>query len=372
MSEHAKRKRAARRFAPVGIVFAVIGVALFVYFVRRAGVAEIMQGMRRLGAGFVLILLVSGIRPIVRSLAWTWCVEAPYTLRLRDAFVAFMTGDAVGNVVPFGVVVGEPAKAILVRERGVPLSAGVPAMAVEYLFYSLSVMALIFAGTVALLLSFPLPKVLRSASVGVLAGAALGAFAAFLVVRLQWKFVSRTLALLHRRGVGRRTLTAARRERVRALEDRVYGFAARNRARLVPLLLLESCFHLAGVVEVYITLYFISDIAPTILMAFVLEAVNRVINVVFKFVPLRVGVDEAGTGMLASALQLGVGIGVTLAIVRKARVVVWTALGILFLVMRGLSVRAVMDEAEQSVAGAAEINQHPAEASELVEEAKTS
>ena len=104
----------------------------------------------------------------------------------------------------------------------------------------------------------------------------------------------------------------------------------------------------AGVAEAYVTLLFISDVAPTILAAFVLESVNRVINVVFKFVPLRVGVDEAGTGKMTQLLQLGATVGVTLAIVRKARMLFWTGLGISLLVARGLSVRDVAEEAART------------------------
>jgi len=35
------------------------------------------------------------------------------------------------------------------------------------------------------------------------------------------------------------------------------------------------------------------DVQPTLLHAFLLEAMGRLITVVFKFVPWRVGVDEA-------------------------------------------------------------------------------
>ncbi|HVF86479.1 MAG TPA: lysylphosphatidylglycerol synthase transmembrane domain-containing protein, partial [Pyrinomonadaceae bacterium] len=243
MTKTSERKEAARRFAPAGVVFAALGIALFVYFVRRAGVAEIADGMRRLGAGFILVLLASGVRPVVRSLAWTLCVEPPHRLRLRDAFVAFMTGDAVGNVVPFGMVIGEPAKAMLVRERGVPLVAGLSALAVEYIFYSLSVAALIFVGALALLFSYPLPKALRWTSIGALAGGAGIVLAALFVIRLQCRFMSRAIEGMHRRGIARRALTEGRRGRVRAIEDSIYGFYARNRSRFLPILLLESCFH---------------------------------------------------------------------------------------------------------------------------------
>ena len=137
---------------------------------------------------------------------------------------------------------------------------------------------------------------------------------------------------------------------MRTIEDRIYGFYARNRSRFLPILLLEGCFHLSGVAEVYVTLYFISDVPPTLLTAFVLESVNRIINIVFKFVPMRMGVDEAGTGMLAKVLKLGTASGVTLAIIRKARVIFWTALGVALLVRRGLSLRAVAENAEEAVA----------------------
>ncbi|HYO62333.1 MAG TPA: lysylphosphatidylglycerol synthase domain-containing protein [Pyrinomonadaceae bacterium] len=341
-----KAKNATRRFAPAGLVFAALGLLLFVYFVRKAGVGEVWEYARRLGWGFLVILGLSGFRFAVRTLAWTLCFEAPHRLRFADAFKAYLIGDAAGNVVPLGIVVSEPAKVAMVRER-VPLVAGFSAIAVENIFYSLSVALFVFAGAAALLASFPLPRTLRWSSYGILAGVAVFLLAAYIVLRMRLKVLSGAVERLHARGLGRRLLES-RRERVLSLEQRVYGFYERRRAQFLPILLLEACFHLAGVAEAYVTLYFITGAPPSLLNAFVLESVNRVINVVFKFVPMRVGVDEAGTGMLAKALALGTGIGVTLAIVRKARMLFWTGVGVALLVARGLSLRSVADEAERA------------------------
>jgi len=96
--------------------------------------------------------------------------------------------------------------------------------------------------------------------------------------------------------------------------------------------LLEACFHLAGVTEVYVTLMFISVAhPPSFLTAFILESVNRVINIAFKFVPLRMGVDEFGTGSVSMILSFTQTTGVTLAIVRKARDIFWSAIGLLLI-----------------------------------------
>jgi hypothetical protein len=328
-----------RKLARFGILFALLGLLLFGYFVRRAGVPEIIDGIKRLGLGFLLILGISSIRQIARSLAWIRCFESPYSLRFRDAFTARVMGDALGNIVPLAsVAVSEPSKAAFVTNR-VPLLASLSALALENIFYSLSVAIFIFSGTVALLLAFPLKPALRYASFGTLAVTILIVPLGYLVIRRQWKFLSGSMSLLHRRGLGR-TWMEKTIPRARTLEDRIYGFYERNSNRLPIILVLEMCFHLAGALEIYATLWFISDIvAPTLLTAFILESVNRVINIVFKFIPFRLGVDEAGTGMLAKALGFTQAIGAALAIVRKARDLFWTAIGVALIVRRGLSLK---------------------------------
>lgn len=324
-------------------LFAVLGLLLFAYLIRNAGVAEVIANIRRLGASFLLILAVSGTRHVVRALAWTRCFDRPHSLRFRDALRAYIAGDALGNLVPLGIMVSEPAKAALVRDR-VPIEAGLLAIAIENSFYSLSVALFIFSGATALLLSFPLPKGLRVISICALIGIVVVLGTALFLVRRQWKLLSRVIDFLSKRGGGWQWLET-KRQPVRLFEQRLYSFYASNRRRFFPILLLESCFHLAGVAEVYLTLLLISDQPPTLLVAFVLESVNRVINIIFKVVPLRVGVDEAGTGMLTKVLHLGIASGVTLAIIRKARVLCWTSIGIALLLHRGLRLRPLWQEA---------------------------
>ncbi|MDQ5837618.1 MAG: hypothetical protein M3379_12645, partial [Acidobacteriota bacterium] len=116
----------------------------------------------------------------------------------------------------------------------------------------------------------------------------------------------------------------------------------------LPIFLCEATFHLLGVAEAYLTIALISPVAPTLLSAFLFESVNRVITVVFKFVPLRAGVDEMGTGQLARLLSFGEAAGVTLAIVRKARTLFWMVVGVALLAARGLSLREVATSAERA------------------------
>lgn len=346
-------ERQSKKFTPIGIIFALAGILLFAYFVNQAGVTDIFSGIKRLGAGFLIVLAISAVRHTVRSLAWTKCFEEPYRLRFRDALRARLMGDALGNILPLvSMFVSEPSKAALIRDR-VPLMAGLSAIAIENIFYSLSVSVFIFSGMTALLLTFHLPKALRFSSIGGLIFIFLLISGAAVVIRKQWKFLSGALEYLYRRGVARRWLETGR-ARVSTFEDRIYGFYQRHRSRFLLILLLEACFHLAGVLEIYVTLSFVSvGLAPTFFTAFILESVNRVINVLFKFVPMRTGVDEAGTGMLSKILGFTTVTGVTLAIIRKGRDLVWTAIGVALLVRRGFSLRGAAREAEAAIASEA-------------------
>jgi len=340
-----------RKYARIGIIFALLGLLLFAYFVKKAGPAEIVAGIRRLGMGFLLILAISSIRQIVRSLAWTRCFEAPFRLRFRDAFAARVMGDALGNIIPLAsVAVSEPSKAVFVKDR-VPLIAGLSALAVENIFYSLSVALFVFSGTATLLMTFPLPKALRYASLGALATSSLIVPLGYFVIRGKWKFLSGSLGFLGARGLARNWMLKMA-PRAQNLEERIYGFYGRNQTSFVAIFALELLFHLAGAAEIYATLRYISPIPPTPLTAFILESVNRIINVAFKFIPLRTGVDEAGTGMLSKVLGFTTAVGVTLAIVRKARDIFWGAVGVALLLSKGFSLGHVGKEVAEGVSEA--------------------
>ncbi|HEY2961596.1 MAG TPA: lysylphosphatidylglycerol synthase transmembrane domain-containing protein [Pyrinomonadaceae bacterium] len=331
------------RFAPLGIIFGLLGLLLFGYFVRRAGLGEIFSNIQRLGGGFLLILAISSIRYVVRALAWSRCVEPPHRLPFRDAVMARLMGDALGNIIPFAsVAVSEPSKAVFVKDR-LPLLVGLSALAIENIFYALSVALFIFAGTATLLLSFSLPKGLRYASIGALVVTLVIIPAGYLLLRSQSKFLSSTLRFFGRHGVAPNLVTKIT-PKVQALEDRIFGFYSRNRQSFLSIFALDMCFHLAGVVEVYATLSFISPITPTLRQSFILESVNRIINVAFKFIPLRAGVDEGGTGQVSKVLGFGIGIGETLAIIRKGRDIFWSAIGLLLIWKKGLSLRNLSDE----------------------------
>ena len=316
------------RATAVGIATAAAGLALLAWVVKRVGTAQIVADVRQVGWGIAAIIAIGGLRFLLRAAAWKICVEAPHTLRLRDAFGAVLCGDALGNVTPLGPLVGEPAKAAFVRGR-VALAAAATALAIENVLYTLSAAAMIAGGMIALIFRFELPLAMRQVGEAAIAGTvALFAVALWLLWR-QPALVSRALHVAPR--------FAPHAVRVRQLEEQIYTFASRNSRAVPGLAAAEIGFHALGVAEVYLTLWFLSGAPPHLLTSFILETTNRLITVVFKFVPLRLGVDEAGTALFTQVLGLGANTGVAIAIVRKARVLFWTAVGAVLLVRSGIA-----------------------------------
>jgi hypothetical protein len=328
-----------RQATVTGILSAVLGVILFAWFVRRVGPREVLDGLRQVGWGVGAIVAIAGLRFAARAAAWRVCLEPPYRLPFAEAFAAVIAGDAFGNLTPLGPIVGEPAKAAFVRPR-VPIAPALTALAIENLFYTLTVAAVIAASMVALIFSFPLPEALRDASeVTVVVLLAMIAIAAWVLWRRP-AMVQRALAALLPAG----SRLHARLDSIGAIEQDVYTFAARRQNAFVLLLCAELAFHALGVLEVHVTWWMMQGAPPPLLTSFILEGANRLITVVFKFVPLRVGVDEVGTAGFTRLLGYGEAPGTTLAIIRKIRVLFWTTIGTALLVRRGLSPRRILED----------------------------
>jgi hypothetical protein len=342
-----------------GLASAVFAVLLFAYMLHRAGTDTLVRSVLRIGVGgFAAILALSGPRLMIRTLTWRLCLDDRRALSFREAFSVMLIGEALGNAIPFAGFLTEPAKAALVRKR-VPLGECLSALVVENIIYSVTVGLVIVFGGAAFLIRFrpaagaeEFGEALRLATVGSVLLVALLVSVAYLVLRANLRPVTPALEWLARHDVAPRAIERQV-ARVEAFEARITGFTSRHRDRLLPILALEALFQVAGVAEVYVTLALVVGAGGAgFLTALILESTGRVVNIAFKFVPMRLGVDEAGAALITRALGLGAAPGVMLGLVRKARIFTWTSVGMLLLLHRGLTVGGALDEAEAAAQGA--------------------
>ena len=328
------------------------GLALLIWLIASAGPQQVWRQLQQLGWGLVAIAAIAGLRFAMRALAWMQCLEPPYRLRFTDAFTAVLCGDALGNATPLGPLVSEPAKVAFVRDR-VPLAAAFTALAIENVFYSLSVAAMIAAGMAALLLRGGLERQLRLAGeLGILVVVAIYAAAAWMLMRrpaVLSQVISLASRLLPGGGMQHRL------EKVRRLELDIYTFSTRRAASVGAIVTTELLFHVLGFLEVYVALWLLLDAPPPVITAFILETANRLLIVMFKFLPMQqLGVNVAGTVLVARALGLSPEIAGTLAVVRGVRMLFWQLIGTLLVLRHGMSARQILeDPALQSRPGGA-------------------
>jgi hypothetical protein len=316
----------SRTLAAVSLL---IGLALFVHVIAQTGLGDILTRIRSLGAGFLLILAISFIRQFVRAYAWLRCL--PPQDRTVGWFALMrgrLAGDAIGDLTSGGPLVAEPLK-VLAMGSHLPMPTLISSLAVENLAYAFSSCVMILAGTLALLATFTLSDSLRAASFASLGVVALILLLSIIVVSRRVKLLSTSIETVLR-VTGLNEKLSSKLAQLCEMESYIFDFYAR---RPVDFLLTAACeitFHIAGVAEIFVALWLIG-LPVTWLTAFILEAVNRIINIVFAFVPAMMGVDEAGTELLSRTLSLSSGVGVTLAVIRKARMFFWIALGLIFL-----------------------------------------
>ena len=327
------------RLKVLGLVLTLGGIVLFCYFVYSVGVSEIWGNIERFGiAGFAIILLLYFARILMRATAWTMSVYDPYSLRVKDTVPAVIIGEAMSSMIPLGILISGTAKAVAVRSR-VPLVVGLSSVATENLFYSFTTSVFLMLGALTFLRNFPLEDSWRLSIDLLLVVLAVLLIAGITMVIRQWHFASEACEKLYQRGIARNWLEHGRAE-VRLFENMIYGFYRRHPKRFLPICLIEAAFHVLGVTEVLFILSRISD-SPSLMNAFLLESVSRLITIVFKLIPFLVGVDEAGAQVVAETIGAAAGIGVTLAIIRKGRILFWTGVGLVLIVKRGLSLQEI-------------------------------
>ncbi len=335
------------RLKIAGTLLTLAGIALFAYFIYSVGVRELIESISRFGfVGFAVILFIFFLRIIVRAWAWKLSVYDPYSLSLKDTIPAVIIGEATSSIVPLGFFVSGTTKAIAVRNR-VPMVVGLSSVATENLFYSLLTCIFLIFGAVAFLRNTPLEEgwVL---SIDILIVLIISLVVLmFLMVVKQWHFASEICEKLYRRGYFTRILESGRLD-VRLFENLIYGFYRRHPKRFLPICLFEALYHALGVLEVYYIISRLSDAMPSLMTAFLMESVSRLVTILFKLIPMTIGVDEAGAQFVGETVALAAGVGVTLAIIRKGRILFWTAMGFLFILKRGLSFREIIKPKEKA------------------------
>jgi hypothetical protein len=302
---------------------AVVGLVLLAVSVREADTRDVLDGMLSIGWGFVALPAIAAVRQALRAAAWTTCAGGTDRLPFGSSFGAGLVGEAAGNLTPLGLFASEPAKVVWVRGHLDTIDAAA-SLGLETMIYAAATAIVLLVGSVVWVAAAA-PRALVLTGVKGLS----------VVVSLSLAIVALWIGRRARHSIDRgdrepwtrlpgapivRRMLERARHLLGALRDR-------GMATVTWVIALQVAFQLAAMAEVAVTLWLLGTAHPSLVQVFLLEYANRVVTVVFKFVPLRMGVDEAASGLTAALLGFGSTTGVTLALARKARVLCLTGAG---------------------------------------------
>src|ERR1041384_2380065 len=268
----------------------LLGLGLLIYVIHRVGVQPLFDALLRIGFGFFVILGLSGLRHVLRTVAMRAAVPAEHRrITFRHAFAARLGGEAISFLTFTGPLLGEATKVALLRKR-IPLTYGVPALVVDNLLYNLSVVFFVLSGACVMLVKYPLPPPVYIVLLIIATVAALGILIAAIAAKRRVMLLTWLIDRLGELRLSPKVILK-RRHHIYHLESKVYDFYKHHPAAFFVMIACNLLAHASSVVEVFMALKMLG-FQPQVSQAYIIESLTKVINFVFAFVPGTIGKHE--------------------------------------------------------------------------------
>jgi glycosyltransferase 2 family protein len=325
------------------LVFLALGLLTFIGLVWHIGLAPIVQAASSVGPGAVLLILCPSVLMYACE-AYGWRL----TLGPQAHRISFLrlwairtAGEVVNMTTPAAYVGGEPLKAYLLKRYGVPI---VDAMASVVTAKTIMTLAEVLFVLVGIALSFWTMRATKDQSMAATGsstpvGAAVVTvtmlvFGIIIFLSMQRRGLFIGLLGLLRRCRIRLSYLESREAKLRALDEAIKDFYARDRRALVFSIGMFFIGWMAESLEVYVMLYCIGPPA-SVPSAIAIGALAVVIKGGAFFIPGSIGAQEGGYILLLMAHGYSDLAGITFAIFRRVRELVWIVIGLICLAALG-------------------------------------
>jgi uncharacterized protein (TIRG00374 family) len=310
------------RVTVLRILLVVAGVASVGYLAALTGLDGLLTAARTLSWRMaVLLVFPYTVVALLHTLAWR-CLLPRHRVSVGRLFRVRLAGEAL-NVATWSVG-GEPVKAYLLRPS-VPFVDACATLVVEKT--SLTIAQMLFLA-LALGITIPLFAVPAAflRAMWALLGVQVVAIAG--LVLLQLGGVSdRVFPRLGRLGVAP---SGSYRERLVAFDRSVTASYATQRGAILLCTLIHLLGWVAGSLEVYLVLRWL-DVHASFTDALAIDAFGTGVKFLAFAIPGALGVLEGGFMLVFAAFGLSSGLGLSFTLIRRLRMVAWSALGVLLL-----------------------------------------
>lgn len=311
------------------LLFLIVGLAALVGIVLHIGLEPIQHTVSQLGLLHLWLILLPMILVYgLEALGWQLTLGShARSVGFIRLFAIRMAGETVNVTTPTAYVGGEPLKAYLLKRYGVPMVDGLASVITAKTTMTFSQVLFILLG---LALAFWILGdsghywVAMSVSVGVLA------FGVGLFVLLQRHGIGMGCLRLLRACRIQLGFLEQREPQLQELDGTIRGFYSQHQQAFYAALAIFFLAWLMETLEVYAILYFL-DVSLDVWTSISIAALTGLIKGGTFFIPGSLGAQEGGYTLLLMTFGYSEVTGITFALIRRLREILWILLGLVCL-----------------------------------------
>lgn len=318
---------------PLLLLLGCLTLGLIVWHI---GPGNIYEAATRLGpVALCVILIPSLVMYAIEAYGWKITLgPAGQAVPFLRVFAVRTAGEVVNMTTPTAYVGGEPLKAYLLQKSGVPMVEGLASVVIAKTTMTIAQVLFILLG---IGLGFWILGAQGSSGQVVAAGLlSIGLLAfgtvAFVFVQRRGLFTW-ILETLRRLGI-RIGFLEAREDKLRELDRTILNFYTRHRAAFYTSTGLYFLGWLAEALEVFVIIYYLGGPAD-LWSAISIGALAVFIKGGTFFIPGSLGAQDGGNLLLLQVFGYSDVTGITFALLRRFRELVWIGIGLLCLAAVG-------------------------------------
>ena len=311
----------------------LVGCALLGWAINAADLASVFDLLKKLGGGFLIILLIYAGVTWLDSLSWKYNFRPKETRHFTNwnLWRIRQVGEAYNVITPLGTLGGEPVKAQLLKEHHeISLKQAISSQVISKTTFLTGLILFFIPGIFLILMS---PKVSDEFKIISLVGMGIFSTSIFLFFVFQITGTLGKMCLW----LGKKTSRPSLKSFLKKLEhinELFSGFYKKYPGRVVKAIALAFLGWLLGLGEMYATLYFLG-FPVSFYELWVMEALAQLIKIGSFMIPMSLGAQEGGLILVFSALGYPASLGLTVSLVRRMRELFWVGLGLALATRRG-------------------------------------
>ena len=309
------------------IIFFLLGLALLGWVVQATNFSETLDLVSQIGSGFLLVLGIYFLAFLFDSLTWqVTLLSAPLTPNwLYRFFQMRLAGEAFNNILPAASMGGEPIKAVLLKNlHGFNYPESVASLILARTINTVSLILFLMVGFVLMLNSAILDKEYNSvAGIGL---AVLSVLILLFFAVQRFKLASLTSEVLSKNKLFHWLGNIL--HHIKDVDETLVDFYPGHHGRAAFAFALAFVNWVLGAAEIYVTMLFLGH-PVTLEEAWIIEAVAQLVRAATFFIPASIGAQEGAFLVIGSAVTGSPTIGFAMAIVRRARELIWISWGLL-------------------------------------------